>query len=251
MTGGVADPRVGAIAYLTGAEDGRARPSAVGKKFEPDGRVLRYPGNTFICHVPAESEAHRALVAAQAALRAGPQGDAFAFLPPASFHMTVFEGVTDLARSDGRWPQDMHAEAPVAEVTDTFAARAAQLDLPSRRAIRPTGLFAGFSLRVEGATPEEEAGLRASREKLSALTGIRRPDFAGYGFHITLAYLLRWLTSDEAGAVVDLSEQVFARLVQEAPTIALGPVEFCTFDDMHAFRPILRIGSARVDRALQ
>jgi len=43
---------------------------------------------------------------------------------------------------------------------------------------------------------------------------------------------------DEAAAVMDLSDQVFARLVAQVPQIDLGPIEFCKFDDMHVFSPL-------------
>lgn len=246
MTTGGPEMRARGLAYLTGRLEAGARPAAVGQKFDAQGGVLRYPGNTFICHIPPESTAHRALVEASAALQAGPVAGAFAFLPPSSLHMTVFEGVTGAARDDGRWPADIAVEETVEAVTEAFSARVGQMELPGRQMIRPTGIFGGFSVRVEGATPEAEASLRASREALSRVTGIRRPDFESYGFHITLAYLLRWLREEEAEAVLDLSDQVFARLVERAPTIALGPVEFCTFDDMHAFRPVRIIGPAPV-----
>ncbi len=43
---------------------------------------------------------------------------------------------------------------------------------------------------------------------------------------------------DEAVAVQDLSAAVFAQLAEAVPVVALGPVEFCTFADMHAFQPL-------------
>ncbi|MBN2628911.1 MAG: DUF1868 domain-containing protein [Rhodobacteraceae bacterium] len=224
--------------YLAGAQQQGARPVAVGQKFDPAGGVLRFAGNTFLCHIDPESPAHAALTEASLALQQGPLAQAFTFLPPSSFHMTVFEGVCDAHRSGDRWPEGLGPDTPLDQVTDAFSAATARLALPQTHAIRPTGIFAGFSVAVSGADAGAEASLRQTRQALRAATGIRRADFDSYDFHITLGYLLHWLTPDQAEAVLDLSQTVFARLLSRAPVIPLGPVEFCRFDDMHAFRLI-------------
>lgn len=234
------DARQAALAYLTGAATGGDAPAAIGRKFTALGKVLPFAGNTFLCHVP-QGPAHAALVRAAQALQAGPLAAAFAFLPAASYHMTVFEGVTDQDRMGDAWPQGMDPALPVAQVTEGFLPRVATLHLPAVQTIRPTGLFAGFSLQVDGADATATAALRDSRARLQDATGIRRASFAGYGFHITLAYLLRWLTADEAETVLDLSDRVFADLAEAAPQIALEAVEFCSFADMHAFAPLRRL----------
>jgi hypothetical protein len=232
--------RADARAWLTGQGASGPAPPAVGQKFAPDGQVIGYPGNTFLCHIPP-GPAHAALTRAAQRLQAGPLGRAFAFLPPASFHMTVFEGVTDRDRSGRRWPEGVDPTLPVEHVTALFAERLRGIDLPAAARIRPVTVFGGYSVQVTGATEADEAALRGARLTLRAATGIERPDFASYGFHITLAYQLRWLSADEADAVLDLSDAVTADLLAEVPEIALGGVEFCRFDDMHAFPLLARL----------
>lgn len=231
-----------AMSYLTGRLTGGDRPAAVGEKFAPDGRILPWGGNTFICHIPS-GIAHDVLTAVQARLQEGPLAAAFAFLPPSSFHMTVFEGANDRRRGDDSWPAGVDPDAPMAAVTDRFLAAVRPLSLPRSVAIRPTALFGGFSVSVAGASAADEAQLRAAREALSLATGIRRQDFANYGFHITLGYLLRWLTEAEAAEVIALSDRLHADLAAALPRIELGPVEFCTFADMGAFPQVAVLGS--------
>jgi hypothetical protein len=233
--------RAESIAYLTGAATGGTRPAAVGAKFDRDGQTLPYPGNTFLCHIPPDSDPHAALTEASQSLQAGVLADAFSFLPPASFHMTVFEGITDAQRQPARWPRGVALDAGLDEVTRHLEPRVAHLALPPHQRIRPEGIFGGFSVAVAGATAADERSLRESRGELRTATGIEQVDFEGYRFHITLAYALRWLTAAEADVVMDLSEEVFDRLLDRCPTIDLGGVEFCTFDDMRAFRPRLVI----------
>lgn len=232
--------RQASLAYLTGQGAAGPAPVAVGQKFSPEGQVIGYAGNTFLCHIPA-GPAHMALTAAAERLRAGPLAGAFAFLPPSSYHMTVFEGVTDRDRTNGRWPDWIDPSAPVDATTKAFLPHVCTLNLPASVTIRPTGLFGGFSVSVDGATEADRAALWQARAALREATGIRRPDFDSYAFHITLAYLLRWLTPQEAETVMQLSDAVAEDLKAAEPRIALGGVEFCRFDDMHAFPLIARL----------
>ena len=54
-----------AFRYLSGALTGGPRPDAVGRKFDAEGRVLRFPGNTTLCHIDRDSDAFAALAEAQ------------------------------------------------------------------------------------------------------------------------------------------------------------------------------------------
>jgi hypothetical protein len=224
-----------AFDYLTGALTGGAAPSAVGLKFTADGQPLTCRGNTTICHVDPRSKPFAALVDAQDQLKAGPLADGFTFLPPASFHMTIFEGVIDYARSSDRWPGHLPNEAALDTVTMDFADRLQDIGLTRTVIARPTGIFGGFSVRMSGADKSEEALLRLTRDQLQAATNLVRPDHDAYEFHITLAYNLRWFSPDEARSIISLSDRVGAELVERVPRIVLGPVEFCTFETMHHF----------------
>lgn len=224
-----------AFDYLTGALTGGAAPSAVGLKFTPDGQPLTCRGNTTICHVDPRSKPFAALVDAQYRLKAGPLADGFTFLPPESFHMTIFECVIDYARTSDRWPGHLPNEASVDTVTMDFADRLQDIGLTRTVIARPTGIFGGFSVRMSGADKSEEALLRLTRDQLQAATNLVRPDHDAYEFHITLAYNLRWFSPEEARSIIALSDRVGAELIERVPRIVLGPVEFCTFETMHHF----------------
>ena len=232
------DRQAAMITCLTGQETGLPRPDSIGQKFTPDGSVLPFSGNTFLCHVDPTSAAHRALCAAQDKLRAGSPAGAFTYLPPASLHMTVFEGVCDAYRSSPDWVKDLPLTLPVAEVTSQFSGRIKDVTLPDHFSITPVEMFCGLGLNVAGASVTDAAALQTSRNALRQATGIHRADFGAYQFHITLAYLLRWLSPPEAEAMVARSNQVLDMLQHDAGAISLGPVEFCQFNDMHAFTPV-------------
>lgn len=227
-----------AFAYLTGALTGQDNPDAVGLKFTPDGQPLTCRGNTTICHIDRPSDAFDALVAAQDRLKAGPLADGFAFLPADSFHMTIFEGVIDYARTTDRWPGHLPTDVPVDTVTEDFARRLRNVGLAKQFSASPTGIFGGFSVRMTGADASEEALLRLTRDQLQTATNLVRPDHDAYGFHITLAYNLRWFSAEEARAIIALSDEVGSELVKRLSRITLGPVEFCAFETMHQFHTL-------------
>ncbi|ARE39026.1 hypothetical protein RGUI_0885 [Rhodovulum sp. P5] len=231
--------RDAALTYLTGGmAEGAVRPRHLGEKFTPDGAPLPFPGNTTLCHLDPQSAAHAAVTHAQAQLRSGPLADSFAFLPPASFHMTVFEGVNDAHRVPERWPADLSLGTPLGDVTQHFETALAACDLPQRFTISPLELFAGFAISVTGATAPDLRTMRAARDRMSAALHLRRPDHDRYRFHITLAYPLRWFNADEASAIVDLCEEIFAGLAPAMGTVPLGPIAFCQFETMHRFDPL-------------
>lgn len=230
-----------AFEYLTGTLTGGARPDSVGRKFTPEGAQLSCPGYTTICHVDPVSDAFQALVQAQDALKAGPTAQAFTFMPPASLHMTIFEGVIDYSRSPERWPRHLPLDAKIEHCADDAKTRLAAANFDTMFTVRPIGIFAGFSVSMTGATEQKEALLRKARNRLRDTLNLHRRDHDAYQFHITLAYPLRWLSADEAVQVIGLSRNVADRLVQHMPELSLGPMELCTFETMHRFDPIMHL----------
>lgn len=234
------------IAYLTGQLSGAPRPEAVtepggGGKFTPEGAALPFPGSTVICHVPRDTRAWAALGEMQAELRAGPHAHHFTFLPPESFHMTLF-GCVSGPRGHGRpWPRDVPPTAALDTVTETLRQRLSKVEIDAPIRARPVGLFGGYSVTMQGLDDTYETALRALRSRMRDVTHIQEPNFEGYVFHITLAYLVSWLDTAEAHEVVALSDRLFARFASELAEIPLAPPEFCTFETMHRFDVVERL----------
>lgn len=230
------------IAYLTGQLNDTPVPPGVsdgpiGRKFLPDGTLQIWPGNTMLCHVDRDSDAHAALVEIKRGLQNGPLAEAFSFLPDESLHMTVFQGVSGPNASQFDWPEDVDPATPRDAVSDILLDRLDGIALPASRRVRALNLFAGHSMTIDGVGADEQ-GLRDTRDKLRAATRLSSQGFDTYTFHISMAYLLRWLSLDEARAVGDLSEALFAEHGPRLQDIHLGRVEFCTFEHMHHFEPL-------------
>ncbi len=242
------------LAYLTGKLGQGEHPVAItppdgGGKFLPDGTVLPFPGNTIICHIDRDSRAFRAMVEIQQALQAGPCAGNFFFLPRSSLHMTIFQGVSGPnARQNGQWPAGLSRDMPLERVTVNLLDRLEGVRVPSNRRVSCRGLHAGHSLTMEGASPEDEAGLRATRETLRGATGISPENFDRYTFHITLAYLARWLDEAEARQVIALSESLYAAHKENLQDISLGALEICSFETMYHFKPVALLGNSGLER---
>lgn len=162
--------------------------------------------------------------------------------------MTVVDGVCEEESESGMWPADMEKQ-PLEDSTAQFTNSLRRLgDL-----LEDEGLAApyhmrfkfydanavGLGIQVEGATVEEGARMRRLRDRLADAMGFRAPRHATYGFHITVAYFLRHMD------VEDMAElnRIFATfLVELDREFDLGPVEFCTFEDMHSFSRLFYVG---------
>lgn len=234
------------IAYLTGQLSRDSSPPAIttpdgGGKFDHNGEVLPWPGNTFICHLNPHRSEHKMLRLIQNQLKAGPQSNAFTFLPPDSFHMTVMEGISGKPESDPSWPKDSNKNYDLQSATELIRQRLTGVVVPDSHQIKVTDIFAGHSVKVEGFNEDQERSLRQTRKILRDTSGIEPRAFSAYQFHITLAYLTRWLSTEEANSVMELSNTLADQLRHEVPVITLGAPEFCEFESMLHFEKIAQL----------
>ncbi len=231
------------ITHLTGRLSDRVRPPGIelptaGGKFTPDGAVQTWPGNTFICHVDRASTAYAALLELQEEVKKSVFNRFFTFLPPPSFHMTVYQGLAPGMTAGSGWPEDLPEELSRDEITSHLLGRLTSQALPTSYKVKVEGLFCGYSLTMIGADEAAETALRQARTALRDATGIQFSDFHDYVFHITLAYLIDWLSETAARELVAFSTELEHRFKSAIGIIELGPIEFCNFDSMHHFEPV-------------
>jgi hypothetical protein len=214
--------------------------SHLDQKFDAHGNVLRFPGNTLLCHVPLFTPLSDALTAVRDQIRTGPFADALAMLPPESYHMTVFEGANDLARTRERWPAALPLNATLAECTRHMEGKLRAFDLgcalPLRMKLAEPGqqLMIG-AMRLVPADADEAHKLGALRDRLAQHLGMRTPWHDSYAFHITHSYLIRLMSLEAVRQALDFHSRLYTELVSPAGAITLGAPEFCTFIDMQAF----------------
>jgi len=238
----------GAPAALAAAQ-ATSLPAAgpVPPKFLADGSAAHWPGNTIICHIDKCSPAFMALLDIHVALmRSGLQAH-IAPLPPASFHMTVFEGIAYPARYQ-YFPADLPADASETACNTAMLEKLRQFDLQTALPIRmrPLPLVQQTNLAsilLEPFDAAENRKLRLLRDRLADTLQLRAGRHDDYRFHITLHYAYAPL--DDAGRqrLLALRQRLLADFIARSPLIELGAPEFTYFDDMLEFRPQLLLAN--------
>lgn len=212
----------------------------LGRRFDATGRFLPEQGNTVVAQVVPGSPTEAALIALRASLQALPHAAHFAFTAVPSYHMTVFEGVTGTRRAAGYWPDDLPHDLSIEAATARMIDRLQGWQAPPAFAMRVTAVTP-FGLRLTGATAQDEAAARAWRDALSRTLRLRTPTHDSYGFHTTLAYVMRPLPAEALPDLRRAMNALTAQMQAAVPVLHLARPAFCSFADMNAFPPVLAL----------
>ncbi|PNP41761.1 hypothetical protein TGAMA5MH_06354 [Trichoderma gamsii] len=227
-------------------------PRGIPSKFSSDGTLQRFPGNTIICHLPANSPLQPSLNSVYKSLSSHPiLSKLIHLLPKDSWHMTVHGGIHGDKVTPGKRPPGFEGRL-LEEVTEDFAQKLRQLGTelekeglapPYKMRIRGfNGAKFFIGLEVEGATAEEEKRMRLLRDRLADALGLRQPNHDTYGFHITIAYLMRYIE----GKNRKMLNAVFEKHLSEAQLeFELGAAEFCTYENMYSFVRLFYLGQGQ------
>lgn len=220
---------------------------AVPPKFLPDGSAANWPGNTIICHIDRRSPAFMALLDIHVALMRSGLHAYIAPLPPASYHMTVFEGVAYPARHK-YFPADLPPETSEEACNAAMLEKLRRFDLRTALPIRmrPAPLAQQTnpaSILLEPADAPENRKLRRLRDRLADTLQLRAPRHDDYRFHITLDYVYAPLDDASRARLMALHQRLLTDFIARSPLIELGAPEFTYFDDMLEFRPQLLLAN--------
>jgi hypothetical protein len=243
--GAVVGSRVSAVESAACTDVPAARIVSVGpgQKFSSDGKVQRYPGNTVICHIPRPGACFDELGKTYATLRREIGSEVarkFTWLPPDSYHVTIFDGVTNAFRLPGDWPQMLPLDASM-DVCDQYVGeRLRTLTLgfdPPLRLVIDEGAIAGSlgTVPLRPIDEAENARLRDLRDRISAATGVRHAGHDSYRFHTSFAYYVSQFKPQEEKDYRAKFVNSVRRLRDAVPVLELGAPEYCLFEDMFAF----------------
>lgn len=213
---------------------------AVGRKFDPRGAPLPFPGSSVVCAVEPASPLRREAERVQRRCREAGLGHAFALLPPDSFHMTLFDLVCHEVREPDRWSSELPLDAPLEQADRFMAERLRQVRWPAPPRMRVIGLgpLGGdhtLRLHLEPVCDEQAAALQAFREEASRATGVRYPAHDSYAFHVSLAYPLVIFTGQQREAFRRFEQEVTPRLRRRLSQVGLAAPYLALFQDMFAF----------------
>lgn len=212
-------------------------------KFNTDGSVRPFAGNTVICHLPQQSRVQDANCSAGGCAPVKLLSGKLAVLPSDSYHATILGGPNDQDRQRYGWPSDIPINTPMADCNRIIGERIAQFrthtELPLRFRLdqektlapqRPCGL------QLVPADENEEHKIRTLRNRMSdEVFRYRTSDHDTFGFHISMAYQMRGLAAAERREYQRILMQRLPAIVAAVPVIELGVPEFCTFEDMYRF----------------
>jgi len=212
---------------------------AVGTKFHSDGSVRYYPGNTIICFLNSSSTVFSEVLWAQNLLKETILHHKFTLLPPESFHMTVFELLCDQVRETEYWSRFLPLSASLAETDQFFKKQFAKITLPQNFEMRFDQIKLGphFSIQLSPVNQAIEKKLWSLRECFSEMTGIRFQDFESYRFHLSLAYGMEEMNSEEKIIAEKIESKIRERFSRQFGTFHTGPPQLVFFHDMFSFLP--------------
>jgi hypothetical protein len=220
-------------------------PKDVGRKFNADGSVKTFLGNTFIGHIAQQGAGFEGFNTVLDVYREFPKhsfSNKVALLPPSSYHITVFGGANEVDRGTARWVKTTPTNMPISEITDQYLQAFKKMDgkysVPFEfivDEVPPARTEGTLKIPFKPANKSTEMRLRQLRDDLSELTGIREPDHDDYKFHLTLGYIYRFLSQEEAEKVSDLTKRYMERISRLEKKIQIHKIQFCQLQDMYAF----------------
>lgn len=213
---------------------------AVGHKFDAAGAPLPFPGNTVICPVAADSALFAEGVRVQEACQEAGLAGQFAWLPPDSFHVTLFDLVCDRVRLPERWSRELPLDASIEEADAFMRERLATIPWPAPPRMTVTGLgeLGGdhtLRLILEPDGQEQAAALGTFREAAADASGVRHPVHDRYRFHMSLAYPLVILEADQIDAFRRFEADVTPGLRRRLAHVELGAPYLSRFETMFDF----------------
>ncbi|WP_349970084.1 DUF1868 domain-containing protein [Pseudomonas caspiana] len=248
MTAGVAFASSSASTKLTLPRAANDKPYDVDRKFLENGKARPFAGNTIISQIPLRTPINEALTVVRNTIATYDFSHCLSLLPPSSYHMTVFEGVIDEKRKAPFWPSDVPPDASIQACTQHFIARLKDFFIDKNFQIRMQiddfNVYkdSGATVRLVPANLQESQKLRDLRDRLAQCLGIRSPEHDDYGFHITLGYLVQWMSAQQIRDYELVQKRCRAYLQKALGVLELDGPRFCTFNDMLAFDDKFAIG---------
>ena len=215
-----------------------APPRHLGTRFNEHGEFLAEAGNTVVCHLADGSRTQQAIFDVRRRLLAMPEASHLAFTPVSSLHMTVFQGIIEFRRAWPYWPKEMPEDTSIDAMTDYYLERLRTFSALPAFAMQVTGVRP-LGLTLKGVTPEDDRIVAMWRDAFAEAFGYRHPDHDSYEFHITLAYIVRWLDPSCLPRWQTVLDECLEDLRSAAPVIEMRPPAFCEFRDMKQFKELL------------
>jgi hypothetical protein len=214
------------------------------RKFNEDGSVRFFPGNTIISKVHEDSQIYPIIKRISEQFQSALGAEKYAFLPFESFHMTILQGVCDEDRKAELWSKYLPLDEPLAKVDDFFEEKFKTVQpLPKTEMIFNYIDISNdiILVRLLPNTKKDAQNLQIYRDGISEALGLKFPDHDSYGFHISVGYQLWKITENEMESITKTCKNLEEKF-SDKPGFTLKQPEMTYFNNMFYF------SSTRIER---
>ena len=223
--------------FLAGKLEGYSLKGAE-NKFDDQGNTLPFPGCTIICNIPLNTYLSNQIISFQKNIEKFNPEKTYFYLPPSSFHMTLFDCCNFNTKNTNYWPLDLDPDMDYKDIAIELNKRIQNYIFPEEFNLKLKMFFGGYSIILEPYSEKDEKILRNCRDELSNLLKIKFENHQRYTFHITLAYILRELNQIEIKNLIEFNKKLSLDFSKKFPKITFTKPEMCTFEDMLEFKTI-------------
>lgn len=212
----------------------------IGNKFNEDGSVRFFPGNTIVSMISHEAEVWKAFCTIREMLLACPASHCLTLLPDESIHTTIFEGVCHQWREGDAWTSLLPLDCTLTETDDLFEEQL--------KSVKPLGhvnmkldcvgyMDYGFNILLSPCTEADAEELRRYRNDCSKAMGIRHKIHDIYRHHISMGYFTTDGTDAEEAELRAFVAKATEYLQQHEVTFTVQTPKLTFFNDMFYFHP--------------
>ena len=223
--------------FLAGKLEGYTLKGAE-NKFDDRGNPLPFSGCTIICNIPLNTNLSDQIISLQKNIVNFNPEKTYFYLPPSSFHMTLFDCCNFNTKNTNYWPSDIDPDMDYKDIAVELNKRIQNYIFPKEFNLKLKMFFGGYSIILEPFSEKDEKILRNCRDELSSLLKIKFENHHRYTFHITLAYILRELNQTEIKNLIEFNKKLFFEFSKSFSKLTLERPEMCTFEDMLEFKSI-------------
>jgi len=223
--------------FLAGKLEGYTLKGAE-NKFDDKGNPLLFPGCTIICNIPLNTDLSNEIINYQKKIENFNPKKTYFYLPPSSFHMTLFDCCNLNTKNTNYWPSDIDPDMDYKDIAVELNKKIENYNFPKQFNLKLKTFFGGYSIILVPFSEKDEKILRNCRDELSSLLKIKFENHQRYTFHITLAYILRQLNETEIKNLIEFNKQLSSDFNKKFPKITFKKPEMYTFKDMLEFKSI-------------
>ncbi len=223
--------------FLAGKLEGYTLKGAE-NKFDNKGNPISFPGCTIIFNIPINTDLSNQIISFQKKIENFNPKKTYFYLPPSSFHMTLFDCCNLNTKNTNYWPSDIDPDMDYKDIAVELNKKIENYNFPKQFNLKLKTFFGGYSIILVPFSEKDEKILRNCRDELSSLLKIKFENHQRYTFHITLAYILRQLNETEIKNLIEFNKQLSSDFNKKFPKITFKKPEMYTFKDMLEFKSI-------------